>query len=378
MAEYDLPKLQEFLNDHRIAEAPKRELTFLDISRQTTKENVWSSIYAFFFHAEGEHGLGDLFQRSLIDLINESRNEKDEFETLTDIQREYPTINRGRIDILLKNDDQAIIIENKVFHHEGGNDFDDYWKSVEQPYKRGVILCLRKASVSAKKGQFVYITHNELLKRVESNYPSDFEKSNPKMYLFLIDFMMNVANVTNSMNPELLKFCFDNQKKIHDTIQLNNEYKNYIIKEIETAPDIFNQGQSEQLNLAKAQNDRYRYYECPENAHLSLTIIFDGLFNGNNDFAFVVELKYDLLEKARQLNHSMFEESSRKFLQTKFYGKKDRWQHYSSELITVSNDQIKNLSEFIAQSLEGSESFKIYKVIKNALIIQKVGTTSNS
>lgn len=369
--------LQDFIEKSDFPEKSKHPLTFLDISRQTSKENVWSAIYAFFFHAEAEHGLGDLFQRSLIDLINESRNEKDDFKTLTDIQTEYSTNDNGRIDLLLKNETQAIIIENKV-NHILNNNLDDYWDSVEQPYKRGVVLCLRKiAETKPTHNGFVYIEHSVLLKRVSSSYPLDYETSHRKIFDYLNDFIQNVNNVTKPMDIKNLNFCFTNQKKIHDVTQLNNEYKNHIIKEVENALDIFTNGDERILKLAKAQNDRYRYYECPENPHLSITVIFDGLFNGNNDFAFVVELKYDLIEKAKSITDEELEGLVGIKLKD-FFGRKGRWQHYATEKVTVTQENIQRLAPFIAKSLKESESLKLYQLLKEKLVLANLEGTATS
>jgi len=144
---YSLEELQNFLLETKIPELTERPLTFLGISKQPHYENVWSNIYAFFFDTKADHNLKDLFLKSLVELIVKYTGKKFHLNLLFEIYREYPTNNGGSIDILLANEKEAIIIENKVFHNLN-NDLQDYWDSIEQVEKQGVIFSLRKMTES--------------------------------------------------------------------------------------------------------------------------------------------------------------------------------------------------------------------------------------
>lgn len=160
---YQLSKLEKFLNEHQIPTVKKKALTFLGISKQPHYENVWSNIYAFFFNTDEEHNLNDLFINSLLELINENISSSFNLKSSFDIETEVGTKKNGRIDILLSNNNDAIIIENKVYHHLN-NDLDDYWYSISQTNKIGIILSLQKVhSNQITNPNFVGITHLELL-----------------------------------------------------------------------------------------------------------------------------------------------------------------------------------------------------------------------
>lgn len=140
----DVRELGDWLNKHKseIPERPKWKRTILDIMGCTTLENRWSDLYKFFFDENEEHGLRDLFIRSLEEVIGEKDGWMKDFcifrEDSTKEIREYEAgedemqsgsidiekkKEKGRIDLLIVGADRkAIIIENKVFATIIGND----------------------------------------------------------------------------------------------------------------------------------------------------------------------------------------------------------------------------------------------------------------
>jgi len=151
-------ELQTFLDNHEIPKIKKKPKTFLGIAKQPHYENVLSNIYAFYFNVNEEHGFGDLFLKSLVECIEGSELKDRNFKDFTDfdIETEYYTEGigltgkKGYIDLLLYNNKQAIIIENKVNHHFD-NDLDDYWNSIrldeEGPVSKiGILLSLKPIS----------------------------------------------------------------------------------------------------------------------------------------------------------------------------------------------------------------------------------------
>ena len=130
----DLLQLQSFLNQNEIPIIKSKPKTFLGIAKQPHYENVLSNIYAFYFDVNEVHQFKDLFIKSLLELINRSIlvKEKTVFETFSefDVFTEYGIKDQKRIDILLQNNEQAIIIENKVYHHLN-NDLNEYYNEIK-------------------------------------------------------------------------------------------------------------------------------------------------------------------------------------------------------------------------------------------------------
>ena len=120
-----------------------RQRTLLDIAGINHRENSWSDIYAYFFNPKEKHKLGRLFIDSFNALIEQKSGLKPlKLESFT-ITREKTNDDKKRIDLLIKNEEEALIIENKVYAGVY-NDLSSYWESVKVPEinKRGVILSL--------------------------------------------------------------------------------------------------------------------------------------------------------------------------------------------------------------------------------------------
>ena len=140
--------------------------TFFDIAGISHNENAWSDIYAYFFAPNNPHNLGKTFIDCLIRLIKEKNNHTHRFDlpesvSNVNVYREVATKKDGRIDLLIFADDNAIIIENKVYHNLT-NDLGDYMQLVQNYGNKriGVILTLNPIHVS--NDRYVNITHHEL------------------------------------------------------------------------------------------------------------------------------------------------------------------------------------------------------------------------
>ena len=93
----------------------KRVNTIMDIAGINHLENNWSDIYAYYFDSNANHGLGRLFIDTLNDLIAEKSHKFPLSLNNFTVKREYIAKDDKRIDLLIFNEDEAIIIENKVY-----------------------------------------------------------------------------------------------------------------------------------------------------------------------------------------------------------------------------------------------------------------------
>ena len=134
--------LKDWIDKHKdkIPERPKWKRTILDIMGCATLENRWSDLYKFFLDENEEHGLKDLFIRSLENVIGEEEGWMRNFNILREdstkdmtgyveeelLDNSFNTKNKkekGRIDLLIVGTNRkAIIIENKVNATIVGND----------------------------------------------------------------------------------------------------------------------------------------------------------------------------------------------------------------------------------------------------------------
>lgn len=364
----ELNEHEKFLKETSIPIIQKRPLTFLGISKQPHFENVWSNIYAFFFDPNAEHNLDNLFLQSLIQLINENTNEKFYFNSSFDIDTEYGTNNNGRIDILLSNLNEAIIIENKVYHHLN-NDLQDYWNSIVQTKKQGVILSLQKIHKSQiNNPNFIGISHLELLQRIITNLPNYFSNANEKYIIFLKDFYQNIINTTNPMDINIIKFFCRNHEEINQIKEIRNSYVGYVISEVEKARENID----EKLEPYGSRNENFRYYLCPNQGNLMITIVFGELFAEKQELLIIVELQNELIEQKEKIKSIDFDEAEIPYLRPEFYNTKGSWAHFAIQLVKPTENDIMNLGDFISKTVNRSPILDIYRKLKTTLVDRNI------
>jgi PD-(D/E)XK nuclease superfamily len=101
-----------------------RPQTFMEIGGYPHYENVCSNFLAFFFDPEGPHGLGSLFLDALVGAVGVEGVEEGLGGNVS-VEREVFTGAGNRIDLLIKSDSHAVLIENKIFAAVA-NPFEDY------------------------------------------------------------------------------------------------------------------------------------------------------------------------------------------------------------------------------------------------------------
>lgn len=389
----DQSSLQHFLNKEVIPKIKKRPKTFLGIAKQPHYENVLSNIYAFFFNVNEEHGFNDLFIKSLISCIDVSEIKGKNFSSFTDfdIETEYGTKGigsskrKGRIDLLLYNNEQAIIIENKVYHHLN-NDLDDYWKSVKlntesTESKIGIILSLKPISEDQysefdNKDEYINITHAQLMVKVMANATCYFEDTSERLEkyrFYLRDFNQNILNIsTPTMDEKDIGFFTENKEKINQLVRFKYQFKQHVISEVEKAG-------GELINVKpeaprhKSNSGRLRYYRSTIHSDLVYTIVFGGLFDSDDDrddgLHIIVEPRGTSLRNGAIFKDLDFNEDEKKVLQPDFYKKTNKgWAHFASKWYSPNDEEVADLSSFILKKIK-DDSF--------AIIIAKMETFLN-
>ena len=368
---YSHKQLEEFINQNDIPTIKKTPKTFLSIAKQPHYENVLSNWYAFYFDVNEEHQMGDLFISSLITLINNSSLPKDEdlFENFEgfDVTTEFGTENQKRIDILLQNNTQAIIIENKVYHHLN-NDLDEYFNEIDVPEKIGIVLSLYPIS-DIQHPNFINITHRKFLQTVMSNLGNYVLNAKDKYVIFLKDFFQNILNIsTTIMEQEKLKFYFDNKAKINQLVGFNNAIKKHVKAEVEKAGRIL---EGVELYSGRKNSDmdrRYRYYVSKNNRNLLFVVIFNKLFREESTIQLIVELKNETLKDREQYRHINFSDKELSISFTNNFTKTNyTWAHFAIKEYKIGSEEISKLSSFILQKLEDDGLMSIFKKLESYL-----------
>jgi hypothetical protein len=128
MTDADFLQIQNFLEDPQLkdllqkVEEDRKKFEeshfniFSLVSDQYRKENLQSDILAEFLNPQGRHGQGNVFLMEFIKLVNtKAQEQKVKFE-LNENAFESASVVReeGRIDVLIKGENEAIIFENKI------------------------------------------------------------------------------------------------------------------------------------------------------------------------------------------------------------------------------------------------------------------------
>ena len=365
----NLNDLQTWLSECKIPPRVKREKSFMNIAGIGHLENNWSLIYAYFFNPKEKHQLGRLFIDTFKALIErESSKTVPQLDTFS-IIREHSTEDEKRIDLLIKNEKEAIIIENKV-HAKLYNPLPSYWESVKVPEinKRGVLLSLVPIKNTNK---FVNITHKEFANEIIKNIPTYFQSADSKSLLLLQEFVQNIYNETYAMNEEELKFYYQdesNRIKINRLSEIRSNVINHIRNSIEGKDkqdreniNTLLKNRCLYLSVEAKDNNRFTYYYYNEySRQIMLTLKYVSLWNYEANGCRIdmyLEVKGDMLK---------FVESHKELLKEKGIVPDEQstpqnwgW-HFQKDTIRFETDELLNqdsIREKIIKSIMDSQLY---------------------
>ena len=213
----------------------KRFRTFMEISGYPHFENVCSNVLKFYLDPKNEHGLNDLVLNSLLKLIDENFKFDSEFDK-AEIYREFTTLNKNRLDLVIKTNDYVIGIENKIYH-QLYNDLRDYQNTIKSLCTRkqkpiGLVLSLTKLSLpqdvkTMKENEFVNITYEQIFQNIKQDIGKYINNTNISYVNYLIDFIKSIENLISKAmeEKELWTFFKANSETIQELADSFNEYK---------------------------------------------------------------------------------------------------------------------------------------------------------
>jgi hypothetical protein len=391
-----LEELQAFLDQNEIPKIKGKPKTFLGIAKQPHYENVLSNMYAFYFNVNEVHKLKDLFIKSLLECIAKSKlgQQKEALQEFYDfdIETEYTTIKGGRIDLLLSNSNQAIIIENKVYHHINNNNLDDYWNSVkiepnDNNNKIGVILSLHsipETSYSRYKNanQYINITHLELMQVVIRNSGNYAMEASNKYFVFLKDLIQNITNLSKPvMEQKELEFYFKNQQEINQLASFKFSVRNHIATEIEKVGlTLQDSDENLKLYIPKSSSELYkraRYFKSPNNENLMFVVVFDDMLTDKKVLHLIVEFTNKLLKNRERYGKIEFDDKEKLVLAKDFYtNTNNSWAHFAVKHYHVDSVLIQDISGFILKKLKDDKLLSIYNKLNRFLEDEKVESTT--
>lgn len=356
-----LNELKTFLDQVSIPAIEERKRTLFDISGFPHDELVISAWYAYFFRADEDHGIGNLFISALLSIINEKRQPSFSLHEFQ-VETEVTTHTGKRIDILIKgagrDEGKYIIIENKIYHWLH-NDLEDYWNYCVAPEsdKCGIILSLNRMPVpDSVSSRYINVRHTDLMESVQS-----IMQGRPDIFKYLPDFTTAINNLYKdyNMDNEVI-FYYENMTACNRIYAIADKAYDFVINHIRIA--------GEHIGLHYGgKGEYYRYLYNPAIDGVYYTIIFDKLFEDPKSLYVVIELYGKALTLFPEIDAAVGESKiQQRQLGYKTLRHEGLWLHYASRPCPVGMDDLKNLSVYIADVIrkDFSQTFQdISKVL---------------
>jgi hypothetical protein len=374
----EMQELKEFLTNISTPEIKPNPKTFLGIAKQPHYENVMSNIYAFFFQKDHEHKLGDIFIKAIMSLVNEMpKNEKKSFDTTIPcrVDTEKQTRKNGRIDLLITNNIEAILIENKVFHHLN-NDLDDYFESVvHQGYEADnitAIVLTRYNIDSLTHLKYINITHAQLLKRVmEFSQEIPLNKDN-KFHTFLLDLNQNVNNLSKpKMTKEQVEFYNIHSIEINKATSFGNEFKKHVVSEVKKAAGQILTTKLLRMGEGNSEVNRLRYFTSTKFENLRIVPLFEDLLNGKSKMCIIIEIRNKLKDRFNEFKNLDFTPEEKSIINESPDFSNTKWVHFSIRDYNLTSGEIENLSKFILRKLKEDSLLSVFNKIDTYLRQEK-------
>ena len=364
----NLEQLQTFLNQNEIPKIKGKPKTFLGIAKQPHYENVLSNIYAFYFNVNEVHRFKDLFVASLLEIINKENKQIEIFFDF-DVFTEFGVSDQKRIDILLQNNDQAIIIENKVYHHLN-NDLELYYNDIKAINKIGIVLSLHPIS-NINHPHFLNITHKQLLTKVMHNLGKYLLNANDKYVVFLKDFYQNTINLSHAfMEKDNISFYYKNQQDINQLVQFKFNLRKHILSEVVKAGEILDDLNKYEPRINSTNDKRLVYYVSPKHKNLMITVVYEKLLTPERTMHIAIELQGISL-KERNVFEDLKENLSTEELEISFadnfINTDVNWTHFAVQHYYPKDNEITNLSEFIIDKLTNHHILSVFRKLEHFL-----------
>ena len=201
-----------------------RPQTFMEIGGYPHYENVCSNFLAFFFDPEGPHGLGSLFLEALAGSAGVEGVEEGLGRNVF-VEREVFTEAGNRIDILIRSDSHAVLIENKIFAAVA-NPFEDYaaylrslknesGDAYPDENKIKILLTLYRSGEGSEWG-FVNVTHADFAGAVRSTLGRHVSRADTRYLTLMLDFLNTLENLGEGtrMNQEFINLLAERSEEV--------------------------------------------------------------------------------------------------------------------------------------------------------------------
>lgn len=226
-----LDRYENLLNKSRIFFKEKVEKNIFSLGGRGHYENPITDLLAFFINPNEEHGLNDLFLRSLFQVMQLQEPASNLCSPPT---REQYTEQGNRIDLIIEGDGWVVVVENKIWH-QAVNPFDDYVQYARSCYanKKAYFVLLSLCDEQAPQ-EWQAITWKSYIDTIKSNIePFEAQAKNLKWQIFAREYLANIENeygekMMDSAKLDFIKHNYQDLLKFGDML---DEYTNYMAEQ---------------------------------------------------------------------------------------------------------------------------------------------------
>ena len=337
--------------------------SFLEIANVPHYETVISNFYSFYLDKNEEHKFGELFLKSLYDLIAEKTDKQIEFDDYS-VYTEVSTKNGGRIDILIEEQDEtkAIIIENKIYHTLN-NDLIDYWKSVKATNNNKIGIVMTLEELETNNPNFINITHKQFIKKIKSNIGYYLNDCDDRHLLFIKDLFENILNLTSNKSDmsDTLKFYYENKDKIHELSEIKEEARFHFLNSIKETARIL------ELEMENTKTKDYRCVIISKRPSLRYWLQLRQN-SGVDFFTIYLDLYGKTKEKAGSLidDKELIKQTNKKGITLEIYQETRDGISIASKSYSLTSDEFVDFGEFIADKIKTDWS-DIVEIVKKKI-----------
>ena len=233
----DVNKVAKLLEEfNKIGIKPKRKETFMSISGYPHYENVVSNILKFFFE-DNEHGMKNLWVRSLLETVPCFANVDFQNIAIEEVVREYTTNNQKRIDLVIVCDEYIVSVENKI-RHCLANDLNEYAATITRlnaEYGGGkievnIVLSLNEVCLDAFGANIqnlCNITYDMFFGKIKENIGSYLLEADNSWLMKMQDFIYTIEGLKEGsfMDKNFAKFVYEKREDIENIFDAINNYR---------------------------------------------------------------------------------------------------------------------------------------------------------
>ena len=290
---------------NKLPEEKVRRHTFLEIIKRGRDENFISYFLAFLLDGK-KNGIGNKPLLSLLELVEKGVSQQYRFNNYI-VHREWVFANQRRIDVLIVNDDEQIVIgiENKIGTGERENQTKDYETSIYEAFSGYKSILIFLAPYKVKKTtseKFISINYHKLFDIFSKLQIIDFHEIDS--FKFFQDFLLHInynfinKNEMDKVTFEKALLYAENKKIIEDIknsyllivnqffVDINEISKNYFDQFLENTWRMNFHTNNEWQQITKTN-----WFSNDFNIHFEWWFIPNDYFKERNGISFMIDFE---------------------------------------------------------------------------------------